>query len=298
MKIYSQILFSFIFVFLFSSALHSQTGSWMQITSDNSDFSAEVPTNYDFYYDETGFVVSDGTSSHKLKKMHLYSAFVENTLISFECYEAGKGGFETTIDIDKSKYEVSETEEKSVKIKQIVEKTSDYLLVRKYFRAKDFFYIVTAASRKGETPAMKRFLDSIIFNANSSAPNKPKFNFPDLKISKLEIEVKEDLKYTIPKDTKPAAPKDPNITPVQVILKPRASYIDNARMAGVQGSLAFRVDLNERGVISKVVVIKPLPEGLTRQALFAALRFRFLPSENRGIPQKVSKAVEYRFSLY
>jgi Gram-negative bacterial TonB protein C-terminal len=271
---------------------------WIRVTSDNGEFSAEVPAKYDFFYDKDGFIVSaNGTSGYLMENVHIFSGFQENTLISFECYKTENDGAKDLFEIDKQKMKTSEENRGTYKVKQIVEKNSEFYLVKQYFRSKNYLYVVTAASRDGETAAIKRFLASVTFNAVIAADKQNKSNFSTLKISQFKVSIKEDKDYKSFKGNS-AAKDDPSIKKLLPVSKPRVSYVDEARSGNIQGTIALRTTLNHNGFIPELVVIKSLPGGLVRQSVFAALRMRFLPQEKNGTAETISKMIEYHFQLY
>lgn len=69
-------------------------------------------------------------------------------------------------------------------------------------------------------------------------------------------------------------------------------------MKAVTGTIRVRLTFAKDGFVSKIVVLKSLPEGLLRQSLFAALRIKFLPKMKDGSPETVIKMVEYKFDIY
>lgn len=299
MKKIARITLILSFTFFFVSFLEAQSADWMRVTSDNGEFSAEVPAKYDFFYNKDGFVIiNNGISGYMLENVNIFSGFQEKTLISFECYETINAGANAVIETDRQKMKFSEVDRGTYKFKQITNKEADHYLVKQYYRSKNYLYVVTAASREGETIALKRFLDSIVFDPTISAPKQDKTNFSQLKLTALAISIKEEPKYKSVKPDPNAPSKDPNIKKLLPVSKPRASYVDSARMKAVQGTTAMKVTLNENGFIPEFVVIKSLPEGLVRQSIFAALRMRFLPQEKGDIPQTVVKTIEYNFKLY
>lgn len=289
-----------LFSLLISAAIsEAQTpDGWMRVTSDNGEFSAEVPAKYDFFYDKDGFSVSAaGTTDYRLTDVHIFSGFHEKTLISFECYETGNSGAEAVVEVDQQKMKAAVIDRGAYKIKQYVNKDAEYYLVKQYFRSKNYLYVVTAASREGETAALRRFLGSVVFDPTIAAAKQDKPNFSTLARSQIKVSVKEDKSYKSYKPD-PAKKDDPNVKASLPVSKPRASYVDEARTGGVQGVIAMRTTLNSNGFIPEFVIVKPLGGGLIRQSVFAALRMRFLPSEKGGAAQTVSRIIEYNFTLY
>lgn len=91
---------------------------------------------------------------------------------------------------------------------------------------------------------------------------------------------------------------DPSIAPLTVLTKPRANYTDSARQAGVQGEIALAVLFSADGKTKMILVLKPLSNGLTEQAIKAAEKITFDPQMKDGKPVSVVKIVKYSFTLY
>ena len=149
---------------------------------------------------------------------------------------------------------------------------------------------------------MKRFLDSLIFNPDTG--EKPQVNsilFSSLKatpvnLTTAEKSADEDKKG---KTDKKANDLNKNDTSKLIIVKKTPpSYVDSARMKSVQGKIQLRTTFSENGFISAIEILKSLPEGLLRQAVFAALRIKFLPREDAGKTVSTTKTIEYDFAIY
>ena len=85
---------------------------------------------------------------------------------------------------------------------------------------------------------------------------------------------------------------------LQIISKPRPNYTDAARQNQVQGTVSLRVTFKANGEIGSISSVNNLPNGLTEQAISAAREIKFEPAEKDGIPQTVTKQVQYSFMLY
>ena len=85
---------------------------------------------------------------------------------------------------------------------------------------------------------------------------------------------------------------------LQILSKPRATYTDLARTNQTQGTVTLRITFLANGGIGQMGVIKPLPDGLTEQALVAAMNIKFEPAIQNGKPVTVTKQVQYSFTLY
>ncbi|HEX9959890.1 MAG TPA: TonB family protein [Pyrinomonadaceae bacterium] len=91
---------------------------------------------------------------------------------------------------------------------------------------------------------------------------------------------------------------DAGVKPMKILAKPRASYTDSARSAGIQGVVKIAVLFSAEGRTKYVMVVKPLSNGLTEEAIKAARQITFEPQLKDGKPVSVVKTVEYTFTLY
>jgi TonB family protein len=117
-----------------------------------------------------------------------------------------------------------------------------------------------------------------------------------LKTSPVEIVTENVEPYDYDKN-QPKPPQIPDEFPIAVVNKAAPSYVDAARTKRVQGRMRLRCVFTDNGFVQRVEFINLL-DGLARQALFAALRLKFLPKEKDGVPQTVKRVIEYHFSLY
>lgn len=296
------LFYTFLFLPTLTDAQENQSAEWIRVQSDDGEFSIEVPAKYSFVVDKDGFSVADKSNNYALKEVRMLNAYREKTLFAFESYKAGKNALDSFIEQDKRNGKLSQIERGDLRVKQILLKTDKFYAVRQYFNSKNNIYILTAASRNGETPAMKRFFDSMIFkpsNSDKTANNSVSaaISFSALKISQIEFDEKpEPFKFDASKPQKPNT--DENALPLQILFKPRPSYTDAARMSSERGTIQMRVTFSEDGFISKVGFLKTLKYGLLRQAFFAALRLKFLPREKDEKPQTVAKVIEYSFDIF
>ena len=88
------------------------------------------------------------------------------------------------------------------------------------------------------------------------------------------------------------------IEPLEIVLKSRANYTEEARKSDIQGTVLLLVTFSANGGINGVSVVKSLPLGLTEQAIAAARKLLFIPQKRDGVSVTVSKLVEYNFNLY
>jgi len=94
-------------------------------------------------------------------------------------------------------------------------------------------------------------------------------------------------------------PKPVGVTAgIKILSKPRPGYTDSARQANIQGTVILRVTFMANGSVGGISAVKGLPSGLTEQAIAAARRISFQPATLNGVPQNVTKQIEYTFSIY
>ena len=86
-------------------------------------------------------------------------------------------------------------------------------------------------------------------------------------------------------------------TRAEILKKPDPRYTEEARKAGVQGTVVLRVLLGPTGSIERIRVMRRLPYGLTENAIRVACEIKFKPAIKGGekVPQWI--AVEYGFML-
>jgi TonB family protein len=83
-----------------------------------------------------------------------------------------------------------------------------------------------------------------------------------------------------------------------IVLKPRASYTDEARQAQTQGNVTLRVTFLANGGIGSILPVETSMHGLTEEAIAAAGKIVFLPQKVKGKPINVTKQVQYGFTIY
>ena len=97
------------------------------------------------------------------------------------------------------------------------------------------------------------------------------------------------------------------ITPLKITKKLSPTYTDEARKAGVEGTVILKVIFLSTGNIGKITYVEPagqgilkdplLKYGLVDKAIEAAKRIEFEPATRDGVPIAVVKMVAYNFTL-
>lgn len=291
-----------VFTLFFTFEAQAQNAEWIRVQSNNGEFSIEVPAQYKYFYDKEGFSVSVDNTNYQVKEMNMVNAYKEATLLSVETYEVQKGAIKAFYPFNKKAKEFTDFKLDTLTAKQYVEKNDKFYSKSMYFYTKKQIFVITAASRIGETSVMKHFFDSIIYNPNTkNQPKSEAIAFSSLKVAMIDLQFPKEAEVKIEEKSetpKIEIQKDENPNKFIIVSKPKAAFVDSARARNVQGLIRLKVLFSQDGFIPKIEVTKSLPEGLLRQTIFAAIRIKFLPVEKDGNPQSVTKTVEYSFTLY
>ena len=98
----------------------------------------------------------------------------------------------------------------------------------------------------------------------------------------------------------PAVQKQPepvNEKPVEILVKPRPDYTDEARKMRVEGEVLLRVQFSSSGVARVLEVTRGLGYGLNENAIRAAEQIRFKPAQRAGQPVDSTAIVHIVFQL-
>lgn len=294
-------------ILLFSCAVAAQSNNgWIRVQSDDGELSIEVPAEHKFFFNGDGFSIAKDSRDYNLKNMGLLTAFHDDSLLSFEIYDAEHEALDAMYDRDEQsaswkkgpKLKIGDTS-----IKQLLwSGGTEVYAVARYFYIGGKAVAVFAASRKGLTAAMTRFLDSIVIGNTSGMIAAGSTKLSQLKRSDVAIEVKLDPPpKSVPSPTPaPMAPPKPDdsVKSLIILREPNASYVYPARKQNTRGTVRLLPTLDSDGSIPHIFVRKELPDGLVRQALFAVIRLRFLPAEKDGIPVRKSVTIDYTFDIY
>jgi hypothetical protein len=295
-----KILLLIVFAFSLTHS-YGQSDEWIRVQSDDGEISFEVPKQHRLFFDSKGFFVSrDFNNDLPLKNMYLLSGFFDDTLISFEMYDAGKAAMEILYDQDafaKNGRKTNDVKFGEIKIKQIINDTDKYYSIRQFFCTKKRVYIFTTASRGGETPAMRRFLDSKSIAVPTDKPTNSATLLSSFKKTNINVEFEEDQNVSVPKSAT-KLDSEPNVKPRVIVRAVRPSFVGAARKNNTVGTIRLKLQLAEDGFIPTVIVKRSLPDGLLRQSIFAAIRTKFLPKEKDGKPVSTTSTLEFGFDIF
>lgn len=86
-------------------------------------------------------------------------------------------------------------------------------------------------------------------------------------------------------------------TVAEINARPEPKYTEEARRMGVQGRVVLKLLLSADEKIDRIRVVKPLPYGLTENAIRSACKVKFKPAIKGGQPVDQWLTMEYGFTL-
>jgi protein TonB len=100
------------------------------------------------------------------------------------------------------------------------------------------------------------------------------------------------------KKTAPALlPSEPATSPAVPVRKVEPEYSEEARVAGLEGNVELRVEIDAAGRVTNVQVTRSLGMGLDEQAMESAKEWLFKPAVKDGHPIASSSAIRMNFRL-
>ncbi len=74
-------------------------------------------------------------------------------------------------------------------------------------------------------------------------------------------------------------------------------YPEIAKKAGIEGKVYLLLDINEKGGVDNVKVIKGIGAGCDEAAINGVKQVKFTPGKNKGVPVKVKLSLSVVFKL-
>ena len=87
-------------------------------------------------------------------------------------------------------------------------------------------------------------------------------------------------------------------TKARLISKPEPSYTEKARQEQIVGTVVLRCVFASDATVKHILIVQPLPSGLTERAIAAAKKIKFIPATRDGKPVSLLMQLEYNFNLY
>ncbi|HEV8037243.1 MAG TPA: TonB family protein [Bryobacteraceae bacterium] len=91
--------------------------------------------------------------------------------------------------------------------------------------------------------------------------------------------------------------RDSGVTPPSVIYRVEPEYSDEARQAGIEGTVVLSALIDEKGKATNLKVTQPLGHGLDQMAMEAVDRWVFRPGMKDSKPAAVQTSIEVGFHL-
>lgn len=86
-------------------------------------------------------------------------------------------------------------------------------------------------------------------------------------------------------------------TKVRLLKKPEPVYTEAARNNGVTGVVVLKAIFSSAGIVTNVIIVQSLPDGLTERAIAAAKKIKFVPATKDGKNVSMWIQLEYNFNL-
>ncbi len=321
-----QIFFLIIILVLatFSFAQEAQKDDWIRLETVAKEITFEIPQDFSYSFDKLGFNESNPKNSSEsvaYTNLRAITSYEKETTMFFESYETnfGKKGLpfflKSFVGAKYSNFKFEEFDGIFILDEKVSFTTFCFISTEKNT------YMFAVGTREKSSEAKLRFLSSIkvngknLFdNASSKFPNLSKIiSIASLQETPSElfydIKIKQDKKDKKKKSTEPkiadSKPIDSKIISVEsdtkslaMLFIPKAAYTDDARRSLEQGIVTLKVEMLANGHIGKITVIKGLKGGLVENAIRVAKRIRFIPALQENVPVTVTKAVQYRFTVY
>lgn len=171
-----------------------------------------------------------------------------------------------------------------------------YILKSDVLIAKLGKQVAGGSTVKQEIDLLKQSVDALEKGVKNSQPNANRKGIEE-KLEGMKVFYEH---YSKDRTIIPGAPPapEPGVTPVKIPSKPRATYTENARSAGAQGTIRLAILLGANGKVLHILKLKGLGYGLDDQAILAARQIRFQPKMKDGVPVSTVAIFEYGFNIY
>lgn len=274
---------------------------WVRLQNDDDGFSIELPSDYESLSESDGFTMGKASGEEiEFRNVRMITAYSDNALLRVESYKLKNPKKGLDLMVEQAKGDSKTVARDNLRGKQFTFSNEKFYSVAEFFATKTNLYVIFTASRAADNSTAQRFLSSLNFNSASAGASKT-IKFLELKNSPFAL-TEEPNSVDKDQNQPPANPQKPdadvNSKPLTIVSQPFPGYTNAARMKNVSGMMRLRVTFSATGRVSKIGILSSLPEGLSRQAVYAALRIKFLPAEKNGEPISVTKVVEYSFRTY
>ena len=92
-------------------------------------------------------------------------------------------------------------------------------------------------------------------------------------------------------------PKPENVTLPEKVNDVQPEYPEEAKKAGIQGSVLLKITISVEGEVAAATVVQGLDHGLDEAAIAAAKQLRFVPAKRDGAPFRATIRYQFDFTL-
>lgn len=182
-----------------------------------------------------------------------------------------------------------------------------------YFASSKAFYILSISSKIKNNPTLEKFLYSVRLNKTPLIKQENSINqdtekgvsLASLETSLIILEAlrkkdseKPKVIYISEDEQEKKTEETKYSRPLTILRKPQAKYTDSGRQNSTQGKIRLKIIFKADGQIGDIIVLQKLSNGLTKEAINAARKIKFLPAEIDGKAVDSTKIVEYQFTIY
>lgn len=308
----------------------AQKQQWKRLESENKEFSATLPADFDVLFVPESFNVSnpkDWQQKTSLSDMHSIRAYENGAAVIIERYQAKKAktalkymlamhGYNCP-----SKPPLPNLQERDFTIggfdgRHLVKEQDDYYFTEIYLASEKYVYYIGAGARDKNNPTLAALLAHLEADGKQivSQPKTALENIAaetesisalqttplGLYVEKMKLNEIEEEKRKLREAVKNASSDVSSTSDKKLLILRQAppGYTEEARRNNIQGKLFLRVFFGANGRVSRINAISGLSYGLTEKSIIAARRTLFLPAEKDGKPISTAKIVEYNFSMY
>lgn len=323
-----QNLYFFIILFFFASSVFAQSKSngdteWTRIKDDKSDFSILFPSN--FLVDnkiEKSFIIApilaslpEVIDSFEKPKIIGNQKSVQMSLSIYQLRQVSnaKNYLWYFVGRDTPKNNYQDFEIGDFVGRKTTFDTEKNLAMSVAVAIKNKIYLINASARNEDEKTYEKFVMSLMLNGKplfKSQTSEPTDAPQSVFISTLQTspeilkalnQKQEKSEIKVVKSTlAPQVNKDERnfSRPLILLRQPYFEFIDSASRSKSAGIVKLEITFLANGTIGNIVTASDLSDSLTKSAIKAAQKIKFLPAEIDGKRVDVTRPIEYAFNVH
>lgn len=272
-----------IFLLAFFAQTNTQSTTskpWGKYTGKDEEFSVQMPHKPSLYFD----LITDRSGSKTPGR--IYSAYSNGAVYLVVSYDRSslKDTFENFKLHNCREAKITSIKEKMLTGfagKEYSLKFGDVVGVLDIYATKKHGYAVATVQAVDNAPLRDYFMSTFSLSGTTDSTASP-----------------PEVKNLVLSEWPHIATNEKEVTKPVVVSKPAPSYSDEARKAGITGTVVLRVIFWSSGEVGNIVVVRGLSNGLTEQAVEAARHLTFIPATRDGAFVSHWMELQYNFGLY